>query len=148
MVEPTITAYFLGEWPGGHGCSTRKPGGRMVYVADPPTPWFGTRAHETQRAEVMRTCWDRERDGQPEGEARFAREDGWTLICLWDRSEDHRGNSASVFAIHSDLTDEEALGLARRLFPQVFERIEARLQRDVRLAPATCPLCRQSLEEC
>lgn len=145
-LEPTITAYFLGGWPSEWSCRVKKPGGRSAYGDDPPTPWFPTNAHETHRMEAMRTCWDLERDGQPEGEARFARQDGWTLIGLWDRSEDNRGNASSVFAIHSDLTDEEALGLARRLFPEVFERIEARLGREVRLAPATCPLCRQSLE--
>ena len=147
QLKPTITAYFLGGWPGHGSCRVYKPGGRSPDYEAPETPWFGIRANEVERARAMRTCWEPEREGYPEGQARFTRQDGWTLIGLWDRSgEDNRRNVSSVFAIHSDLTDDEALGLARRLFPEVFERIEARVGHEVRLAPAACPLCRQSLE--
>ena len=145
--EPTVTAYFRGVKPGSiWGPKHYKPGLDEAGFNDPPTPWFGPDEGNTQSLRPMEACWDLDRDGYPEGEARFAREDGWTLVTLWDRSGDHRQNSKSVFAIQADLSDEEALGMARLLFPEVFARIEKRLKREVRLAPATCPLCRQSLE--
>ncbi len=149
--EPTVIAYFKGVRPGsqfGHGFY--KPGMKSVGVEAAVTPWFDPRYRVgtgVQSLDPMRACWDEEREwGDPEGQARFAREDGWTLITLWDRSGDPRRTCSSVFAIQADLADEEALALARMLFPTVFARIEHKVGHEVRLGAATCPLCRQSLE--
>lgn len=68
---------------------------------------------------------------QPEGRARVVRRDGWTLVCLWDRSADGRHGSHASFALQADLEPAAAMEKARELFPAVFERIEQHLGRAV-----------------
>ncbi len=151
MLDEVVAVYFVGVRRAksfDYGCW--KPGMAQLYGDAPPTPWFTPgRDGQIAGARAAKVCWQEHertgRNGRPEGEMRFAREDGWTLISFWDGSGDHR-KPGSAFAIERDLTNEEALGLARRLFPEIFERIERRLGREVRLAPATCPMCRRLLE--
>ncbi len=148
----TTIAYFRGVSPGTRtGYGFYRPGMRHAPQDGPVSPWFDHRyGHlgSVQSLEPMETCWDLERDGHPEAQARFAREDGWTLVTLWDRSGDPRGTCHSVFAIQRDLSDDDALALARTLFPKVFARIDRRLERlgiVLGMGAGTCPLCRQSL---
>ena len=49
--------------------------------------------------------------------------DGWTAIGRRDNTVDSRPGSHSTFAFHADLTVDEAEAEARRIFPEIFERI-------------------------
>ena len=119
----------------GHHCCA--PHCRRVPDNAPRSPW------------ALRGVWgDRYPlgDGEPcdavdatnssgrEGEPRFARQDGWTLLHLWDRSEDTRPGSHASFAFNADLTDIEALQAAREHFPKVIARIEAHIDRPLEIA--------------
>ena len=149
MTTNYTTAYFFGVKPGktsGHFCYV--PGYHSYRrESDPKTPWtLPEIAWMTPVAEnVMDECWDK-RDGQPEGEPRFTRKGGWIAVTLWDRSADRRGGCCAIFAFEVECNDAEALGLARQLFPGVFERIEKHLGREVRLPPACCPTCRRAFD--
>jgi hypothetical protein len=143
----TVPAYFFGVCPGsrsGHYCHV--PGLGRWRNDDPLTPWVGKESWWGPIGETtaLEACWDK-RDGQPEGEPRFDRRDGWTLVAMWDRSADKRMGCCAIFAFQRDLTDPEALALARELFPRVFARIEKHLGRPVRLEPVCCPMCRRPL---
>ncbi len=154
--EPT-TAYFFGVCPGdsaGHYLHT--PGPRGAHRDSPMTPWgvqgrFGR--FPLPEGQVMELLWPKQDDHrrpidryEPEGEPRFNRKDGWTLVGMWDRSADKRGACCAIFAFSVECDDDQALALARQLFPRVFTRIEAHLGREVRPAPARCPTCRQDLD--
>lgn len=58
----------------------------------------------------------------PEGIARLHQRDGWTAIAFWDRSEDSRPGSNSVFLFQELLTFDEALARARATFQTIFAR--------------------------
>lgn len=55
----------------------------------------------------------------------------WTMLAAWDRSADQRGGCTATFAFEGERDGEEALRLARTLFPGVLERIEAHVGRPV-----------------
>ena len=143
-------AYFFGVRPGERsGHFLHEPGLHRVWSV-PATPW-GNATYPIMELEAIEATWGgpkrRYDRTQPEGEPRFARKDGWTLVALWDRSADTRGGCCALFAFQVEATDDEALALARELFPAVFARIEEHLGRPVRLAPACCPTCRRPLSE-
>lgn len=67
--------------------------------------------------------------GQREGEARVIHHEGWTVLAMWDRSADTRGNSNAAFVARDDtasLSFNHMVALARENFPQVWERITSR----------------------
>lgn len=124
-----MEAYFVGVKPGstgGHYCHV--PGLWRPARDATKSPWPNYLGPLGEGA--MDECWSK-RDSQVEGEPRFAHSSGWALVTMWDRSGDSRLNSCAVFAVRSKCTDGEALGHVKRLFPKVFERIEARLGKPV-----------------
>ncbi len=48
----------------------------------------------------------------------------WTALAFWDRSVDKRGGCNSVFILEGSYNFEQALTLARQIFPKIFERFE------------------------
>ena len=64
---------------------------------------------------------------EPEGIARHARRDGWTLLMCWDRSADPRRGSIAAFAINETIDAAEMEARMRDAFPHVFARIERHL---------------------
>lgn len=146
-----MTAYFTGVSPwedAGHYCFT--PDWKIVWFADethPATPWADPAGYPLGDSGATVAAWPEiKRDGrtreEPEGEARVRHLDGWTLICLWDRSADARKGSHASFAIHAVLDSEAALSEARSRFPVVWARIDAHLAKlglSVRLVACTMP---------
>lgn len=72
--------------------------------------------------EVCNRC-----EPQLEGIPKFLYKDGWTLMVLWDRSGDHRGNSSASFCHLGKLDSTEMLANTKRLWPRLFKRIEDHL---------------------
>jgi len=142
--SPLMSAYFFGVAPG-------RPSGHFLHDEryrhpdpDPETPW----GKGDNLEGVMPLAWGRTdfyAGQQPEGTFRFLRRDGWTLATAWDRSADRRGGCCAIFAFDRDLSDAEAVRLAKELFPAVFDRIEHHLGRRIAVAPAACPCCRRPL---
>ena len=141
-----MIAYFTGVRPGdanGHFCHV--PGYKWASHTAPRSPWAGERAlvpladngvcGPATWPELYRpgTHYGLTKLGaeEPEGRARTARKDGWTLLFLWDRSADRRGGCSASFAFDQDLDDHAVLETARKHFPEVFERIEKHLGRQV-----------------
>lgn len=137
-----MIAYFTGVRPGakaGHYCFT--PDLRITNGREPPSPWVDQGgSYPLGDSKPCRAAWPEGYDQrgywrmelpQPEGLGRVVRQDGWTLVCLWDRSADRRGGSHASFALQADLLPVEALAKARELFPAVFARIERHLERAV-----------------
>jgi len=58
----------------------------------------------------------------PEGIALLHHKAGWTALSFWDRSVDNRGASNSTFILEGDYDFNQALALARSLFPSIFAR--------------------------
>jgi hypothetical protein len=100
-------SYYLGCWQeAGHFFFA--PGlARHVYPS--PTPWHG---NLDSRDFADSRDWLRKEL------------DGWTAIGRRDNTVDSRPGSHSTFAFHAVLTTAEAEAEARRLFPEIFERIE------------------------
>ena len=73
----------------------------------------------------------------PEGDAGVGTYKGWTLLAWWDRSGDDRSASNSVILMPG--VPNDVLGTARRAFPWVFERIETRTGRPVRIVEKYSP---------
>lgn len=130
----TTIAYFTGVRPGesgGHHCYV--PGYEDAGRDSVRSPW-ALGGGMTRRYPLG--------DGEPTdavlkgrslraGEPRFAQQDGWTLMSMWDYSADRRPGSHASFAFGATLTDAEALVEARRLFPEVIARIEAYIGREL-----------------
>lgn len=143
--EPTwTTAYFTGVRPGhdaGHYCFL--PGFSDPGLHPKRSPWPSYAIPLCDNGLTGPIMWpESHRDGmliysgpgepnQPEGRARVRRKDGWTLVFLWDRSGDRRGNSSAGFAFDAELTDEDALREVRMTWPTVIDRIEKHLGRAV-----------------
>lgn len=49
----------------------------------------------------------------------------WTVLSMWDRSGDSRGNSNASFLTVGVFTAEEMWSLAERDFPQLVKRIKS-----------------------
>jgi len=64
------------------------------------------------------------RDELPQGVAALHHRDGWTALSFWDRTGDSRGNSNSTFVLEAELDFDQALALARELFPELFARFD------------------------
>ncbi len=139
--EPIMLAYFTGVWPGaGAGIFCRTPDGEHAEFDAQPTPWaIRTMAgYPLGDREPTNVAWGKPdyrypQPEQPEGIARVVVGDGWTLVCLWDRSEDRRGGVHASFAIEGVFGGDEAVTLARTLFPKVWARIDAHVKRPIRV---------------
>jgi hypothetical protein len=59
---------------------------------------------------------------QTQGRAELIRLREWTIITFWDRSADTRGQSNSAFVIRGALDFTEAVRLAMKFYPQIWER--------------------------
>jgi hypothetical protein len=59
------------------------------------------------------------------------RPDCVTALAFWDRSVDRRPGSNSVFFIPGRHVFDDALAAAREAFPQVFDRFEFEVTRDM-----------------
>lgn len=135
-----MIAYFTGVLPGersGHYCVTPE---RVRPYHSLRSPWGESDSYPLGDAAPTQAAWPEAYDRyktrvypnvEPEGLARVVRRDGWTLVCLWDRSGDGRHGSHASFALHADLEPAAALEQARALFPGVFARIERHLGRAV-----------------
>jgi hypothetical protein len=52
----------------------------------------------------------------PEGVACIHRKNGWTALCFWDRSVDHRGACNSNYFAEGDFTFDEMVVMAKERF--------------------------------
>ena len=131
-----MTAYFTGVSPwedAGHYCFT--PDWRMVWRCEPDlpdSPWADPAGYPLGDSGATGAAWPEiKRDGrsrdEPEGAVRVRHLDGWTLLCLWDRSADHRKGSHASFAFDELMSPDGALIHARALFPRVWARIDVHL---------------------
>jgi hypothetical protein len=59
---------------------------------------------------------------QTEGVARLTHVDGWTVLSFWDRSVDNRRGSHSTFVLRGTHAFDDAVRLAREVFPRVWAR--------------------------
>lgn len=59
-----------------------------------------------------------------QGKAKLTHLTGWTIIAFPDYTIDTRPGSHSTFVLPGKLTFEEALAEAKRIFPQVWARID------------------------
>lgn len=59
---------------------------------------------------------------QVEGHAKVTHYNGWTILAFWDRTGDKRDNSNSAFIEQGERTFNEMLAMAKKTFPQVWER--------------------------
>lgn len=50
-------------------------------------------------------------------------EQGWTLLCMWDRSVDTRPGSHAIFLAEGTHDARQMWAFAREYFPTVFERL-------------------------
>ena len=144
----SMIAYFTGVDPGragvGHFCQV--PGHISPPDGSPPSPWH-LQSHGMPLGDqepvvaAWPDCvpgrWKRDPRGQApwirenciEGVPRFVRQDGWTLVSMWDRSADERHGSHASFAFDQDLDDAAAMAAVRKHFPRVVARIEAFIKR-------------------
>lgn len=58
--------------------------------------------------------------------AKLTHRAGWTVLGMWDSSGDTRPGSDSNFFMQGTLSFEDALAEARRAFPEIIERCEAK----------------------
>jgi hypothetical protein len=74
---------------------------------------------------------------QVEGIADIHQKDGWTAIAFWDRTGDSRSNSNSAFIVEGEFEFGEMLAMAKKTFPQLFERFKFEIRacgvRDIEL---------------
>jgi hypothetical protein len=61
---------------------------------------------------------------QPQGECHLAYIGGWTILSMWDRTADARGNSNASFLFEGQFTMEEAKELAAKHHPTMWKRIQ------------------------
>lgn len=66
--------------------------------------------------------WESKRE--PQSVFRLTHESGWTLIGSWDRSADERGASNATFLAEGTHDRETMIGLARKHFAAIVDRIE------------------------
>jgi len=59
---------------------------------------------------------------QTQGRAELIHLKDWTIITFWDRSADTRGSSSSSFVIRGILDFTEAVRLAMKFYPQIWDR--------------------------
>jgi hypothetical protein len=124
--KPDPVVAYYGVWPG-------KGSGHYVY-----------NQHGQHRADALEllafvskhrpagfypwTIWEAgrwsDKGPQVEGVFHFWVGKDLTLITCWDRSGDSRGNSASAFLVDGVVSPAEALRLARKFYPAVFDRME------------------------
>jgi hypothetical protein len=62
-----------------------------------------------------------------QGKCRIHFKAGWTAIAWWDRSEDRRGKSCSVFALCGDHNFEHMVAAFRASFPWAADRMKFEL---------------------
>ena len=130
--------FFYGVWPGNgaghythdeHGAHAWRQSDRFRSLAlmcgRTFYPW------DVSNGTASRRTVDRP---QPEGRAWHWKHENWTVITMWDRSEDSRGNCCSTFFVEADVSPTRAMERAREVFPSVFARIEKHLGRAVALA--------------
>ncbi len=65
-----------------------------------------------------------DRKDQPQSVARLTHVSGITIVSMWDRTGDERGNSNSSFLADAILSFDEVITLARQQFPEIVGRIE------------------------
>lgn len=108
-----MVVYYFGVWPGDTGHFLRTVDGRSTYsVCGLPLAY-----DEIDGA----FCPDGQ--GQPQSVAKVTHISGWTLLAMWDRSGDARGNSNSAFVASGEHDFEAMLGLATEWFPHIVKRI-------------------------
>lgn len=61
---------------------------------------------------------------QPQSVARLVHHAGWTVLALWDRSADLRGNSNAAFVARGEHDYEAMVALAKESFSTVWARID------------------------
>ena len=134
--------YFVGVLAGersGHRL-LRWPPIRESWPREPlePSPWAGAgcplTAYHPAHGHHLRYSHV-ERAAQVEGVFSHLTRDGWTLLAAWDRSADARYGCTATFAMREILAPEDALAVARRLYPELFARIEAHIGRPVVVQP-------------
>lgn len=60
---------------------------------------------------------------QPLGIKTLHQMDGWTLLCMWDRSVDTRPGSHAIFLAEGTFTSSEMWAIAKAHFPLVYDRL-------------------------
>lgn len=109
--------YVFGVWPGHkRGHHLRTASGDMIERRHAVLPWpdiDGTMPPYGDRATMAQ---------QVEGVALLHHLEGWTALAFWDRSEDRRGGSNTVFFVRAHLSAEEMLTACRARFPAHFAR--------------------------
>lgn len=62
--------------------------------------------------------------GQVHGKCQISYINGWTILGMWDRSLDSRGNSSSSFLFRGIHQLDDAIKLAIEHYPEIWERIK------------------------
>lgn len=137
-----MNAWFCGVpagWSCGHTCLQLSP--RQTDGRAPLSPWAGAYgaidealARDEAWGKAHGSTVDLDKD-QPEGVARLAWRDGWSLVWLWDRSADRRGNCFVAFAFDCIAEPWEVRGLLCRFYPAVLMRIEQHIGRNIHCDP-------------
>lgn len=124
--------YYFGPWDrAGHYWHDEN--GRSDYGIEKIVPWGyeidgGMQpGHSPDRKRV----WQRTRP-EVEGEALLHHKDGWTAICLWDRSVDTRGACNSSYVAEGIFTFDQMVEMARSRFAYRWNKMsfEVRLVAD------------------
>lgn len=109
--------WFFGVWPGdqyGHYCRPAEGPSNLRYFtrimdADVSLP----REQKLQRQGHARLSYHTH-DGAP-----------WTCLCLWDKTEDHRGGSNAAFFVPGWVDRETLETASRKAFPAKWRALDA-----------------------
>lgn len=61
--------------------------------------------------------------GDAPGHGSFRHVKGWTVLAIWDRSEDDRGGSHSTYLVEGEISLDEITSLAKHNFQGEWERM-------------------------
>lgn len=107
-----VDVYFFGCW-GSVGHSLYARTGRSIEEAGP----FSLNNIDGKYAPQI--------NPQDESISSLVWVDGWTIMGMWDRSVDKRGNSNAAFIAKGKLTQAEMWELANKHFPSITKRLQA-----------------------
>lgn len=123
-----IKVFYFGCW-GDAGHYIWTPGGRMGgpkagpwTISDLDAPSYERHTRQGLSASTGRGFVPVDRE-ETQGVWRLTQQDAWTAIGGYDRTQDRRGGSISVFVAEGTYTEEEMRAIAAEHFPVVWDRI-------------------------
>lgn len=116
--------YFFGVWKGAGHYLHRPDGGVVVRNEGPPfweilDGFFPPRTVGSFSSERFKRFYE------DDTIASLTFYKGWTVLAMWDRSEDTRHACNAAFLIEGEFTRREMWRLAKESYPQIVRRLKA-----------------------